>query len=120
MEYRLPQGRNLLDKLDLEGDGPCMATHLEPVDGVVLGDGGSEVAFENHRHRLPYHLHEAYAAVFTSPFQDQYHHLSGRLLHKFSFTECRLDQLHHHLPFRLLPALLPSLSPSLDSYLHPP
>ena len=35
---------------------------------------------ENHRHRLPDHLHEAYAAVIPSTFQDQYHRLPGRLL----------------------------------------
>ena len=47
MEYRLPQGRNLLEKLDLEGGGTRTATRPEPVEGVVVGDGGGESAIFN-------------------------------------------------------------------------
>ena len=57
MDYRLPQVRNLLDQLDLEVGGPCTANHPEPVEGVVVGDGGSEAAVENHHNLLPDHLH---------------------------------------------------------------
>ena len=67
MEYRLPQGRNLLEHLDLEGGRPRTSTRPKPVEGVVLGDGGGEAAIENHRCRLPYHLHEAYFAVPPPP-----------------------------------------------------
>ena len=90
MEYCLPQGHNLLDQLDLEGGGPSTATLPEPVEGVVLGDGGGEAVIENHLHRLPDLLHEAYAAVVPYPFRDQDHHLSGRLLCDESVSESYL------------------------------
>ena len=70
MEHCLPQGYNLLEQLDLEGDGPRTATRTEPVEGVMVGDGGDEATIENHRHFLPHHLHKAYSAVVTPPFQD--------------------------------------------------
>ena len=57
MDHCLPQGRNLMEQLELKGGGPCTATCLEPVEGVVVGDGGVKAAIENHRHRLPQHLH---------------------------------------------------------------
>ena len=44
MEHRLPQGCNLLENLDLKGDGPHTVTRPEPVEGVVVGDGGVESA----------------------------------------------------------------------------
>ena len=91
MENRLPQGRNLLKHLDLEGGGPCTATHPESVEGVVVGDGGSEAAVKNNRHRLPNHLHEAYAALVPSPFRDQDHRLPGRLLCDDPVLEGYLD-----------------------------
>ena len=103
MKHRLPQGRNLLEQLDLEGGGPRTATCPEPMEGELVVDEGGEVAIENHRHRLTYHLHEAYVVVFTSTFWNQYHRLTGRLLRKFSLPKFRLDQLHHHIPFRLRP-----------------
>ena len=81
----------------------------------MVGDGGGEAMIENNRHRLPHHLHETYAAVVTSPVQDQDHHMLTHLLHGFSFPELRLDQLHHHLPFILITPLLPVLSPVLGS-----
>ena len=87
MEHCLPQGYNLLEQLDLESGFPCTATRLEPVKGVVLGDGGGEAAIENHHHRLPYHLHKAYTAVFPSPFWDQDNCLPGRLLREDSVSE---------------------------------
>ena len=62
-----------MDQLDLDGGGPCTANRPEPVELVMVGDRGGEAEIENHRHRLPYHLHEAYAAVFTSPFRYLYH-----------------------------------------------
>ena len=46
MEDRLPQGRNLLKQLDLEGGGPRTATCPESVEKVVVGDGGGEAAIE--------------------------------------------------------------------------
>ena len=52
MEHCLPQGCKMLEKIDLEGGGPRTATHSEPVEEVVVGDGGGEAAIENHRHRL--------------------------------------------------------------------
>ena len=51
------------------------------MEGVMLGDGSGEAAIENHRHRLPDHLHEAYAAVVPSPFRYQDHRLPGCLLY---------------------------------------
>ena len=48
MEYRLPQGRNLLEQLNLEGGGTRTATRPEYVEGVVVGDGGSEATIESH------------------------------------------------------------------------
>ena len=42
MENRLPQSRNLLKQLDLNGGGPRTATHPESVEGVVVGDGGGD------------------------------------------------------------------------------
>ena len=70
--------------------GPRTATSPEPVEGVVVGDGGSEAAIENHHHLLPYHFHEAYATVVPSPFWDQDHRMPGRLLRKDSFPEFQL------------------------------
>ena len=43
-EHRLPQVRNLMEQIDLEGGGPRTATCPEPVEGVVLGDGGGDAA----------------------------------------------------------------------------
>ena len=70
-----------MKQLDLKGGGPCTTTHLESVEGVVVGDGGGEAAIENHRHRLLDHLHESYAVVVPSPFRDQDHRLPVRLLY---------------------------------------
>ena len=70
MEERLPHGRNLLKQFDLEGGGPRTATLPEPMEGVVVGDGGGEAAIKNQLHRLPHHLHKPYDAVVTDPFQD--------------------------------------------------
>ena len=114
MDHRLLQGRNLLEQVYLKGGGPHTTTCPEPVDIFVVGDGGSEAAIENHHHRLSHHLHEAYAAIVTSPFWYQDHPLPGRLLRELSFPECRLYQLHHHLPFHLPSPLLPSLYPGLE------
>ena len=80
MEDRLPQGHNLLKQIDLKGGIPRTATRLESVEGVVVGDSDGEAAIENHRHRLPYHLHKAYAPLVPSPFWYQDHCLTGRLL----------------------------------------
>ena len=63
----------------------------ETVEGVVVGDGGGEAVIENHCHRLLHHLHEAYATVVTSPFQDQDHRLPDHLLCEFSFLELHID-----------------------------
>ena len=90
MDYCLPQGRNLLDQLDLKGGSTRTATCLEPVEGVMVGDGDGEVAIDNHRHCLPHHLHEAYAAVVTSPLGDQDHILPGRLVCEDSVLEFHL------------------------------
>ena len=87
MDYRLPQGHNLLDKIDLEGGGPCTATRPEAVEGVVIGHGGGEAAVENHCHRLPNHFQEAYVAVVPSPFRDQDHHLPDCLLQEDSIPD---------------------------------
>ena len=69
VEDLLPHGRNLLKHFDLKGGGPCAATHPEPMEVFVVGDGGVESAIENHHHFLPHHLHKTYAAVFTAPFR---------------------------------------------------
>ena len=90
MDYRLPQGRNLLEHLDLEGGGPYTTTRLRSMEGIVLGDGNGEASVENHRHRLPDHIHEAYAAVIPSPFKYQDHRLPGRFLHKESISESQM------------------------------
>ena len=42
MEDLFPRGRNLLKQFDLEGCGPCATSHPEPMEGVVLVDGGVE------------------------------------------------------------------------------
>ena len=65
---RFPHGRNLLKHSDLKGCGPHAASRPEPMEGVVLGNGGSETAIGYHRHRLPHHLHETYATVVSPPF----------------------------------------------------
>ena len=57
MEHRLPQGRNLTKQINLEGSSPRTGTLPEPVEGVVLGDGGGEAVVENQRHCLPHHHH---------------------------------------------------------------
>ena len=44
MKELLPQGRNLLKQLEIEGDGPRTATCPESVEEVVVGDGGGEAA----------------------------------------------------------------------------
>ena len=111
MEHRLPHGRNLLEQLDLEGGGPRTSARLEPVDGVVVGDGDGEAAIENHCHCLPHHLHETYDVVVIYPFQYQYHRLTSHLIRKYSFLECCLYQIQHHAPPRLLPPLPPVPSP---------
>ena len=80
MEDRLPQGRNLLKQIDLEGGGTRTATRPEYVEVVVVGDVGDEAAIENHRQRLLDHLHGAYAAVVLYHFQDQDHRLPSYLL----------------------------------------
>ena len=80
MEDRLPQGRNLLKQLDLEGGVPRTVTRPESVEGFVVVDGGSEAAIENHRHYLPNHLHKAYVTLVPSPYWYQDHRLPGRLL----------------------------------------
>ena len=79
-----------MEKLDLEGGGPRNANRPEPVEGVVLGDGGGDAAIKNRHHCLPDHLHEAHAAVVPSHFRDHDHCLPGRLLHKDSFLECQM------------------------------
>ena len=85
--YQLFQGRNLPKQFDLEGVSPCTATCPEPGQEVVVGDGGGEAVIENHHHCLPYHLHEAYAAIVPFPFQDQDHRLPGRLLYDYSVSK---------------------------------
>ena len=42
MKYLLPQGLNLMKRLELEGGSPCTATRPESMEEVVLGDGGGE------------------------------------------------------------------------------
>ena len=70
MEDRFPHCRNLLKQFDLEDCGPSAASRPEPMEGVVVGDEGGEALIEYHRHHLPHHLHETYATVVTSPFQE--------------------------------------------------
>ena len=40
----LPQGRKLLKQLGLKGGGACTATCPEPMEEVVVGDGGCETS----------------------------------------------------------------------------
>ena len=87
MDYRLPQVRNLMEQLDLEGGCPRTATRLEDVEGFMVVDRGGEAAIENHRHHLPSHLHKSYTAVVPSPSWDQDHRLSGRLIREDSVLE---------------------------------
>ena len=87
MEDRLPQVRNLLNQIELQGGGPRTVTHPESVEEVVVGDGDDKAAIENHCHCLPNHLHEAYAALVPSPFRYQDHRLPGRLLWYYSIAE---------------------------------
>ena len=54
MDHRLPQGRNLLEQLDLEVGGPHTANPTEPVELVVVGDGFGETSIENNCHHLPH------------------------------------------------------------------
>ena len=54
MDHRLPQGRNLLEQLDLEVGGPHTANPTEPVEVVVVGDGFGETSIENNCHHLPH------------------------------------------------------------------
>ena len=44
VEDLLPHGCKLLDKLGLEGGGPCAAICPESMEDVVVGDGGCETA----------------------------------------------------------------------------
>ena len=44
MEHRLSQGRNMLYQLDLEGGGHRTAACPEPMEIVVVGDGGGEAS----------------------------------------------------------------------------
>ena len=80
MEDRPPQGCNLLKQLDLKGGGARTTTCPEFVEEVVVSDGGGEAAIDNHRHRLPNHLHKAYSTVVPYPFWDQDHRFLGRIL----------------------------------------
>ena len=68
MEDHLPHGRKLLKQFDLKSGGPCTATHSEPMEDVVVGDGGVEAVIENHHPCLTHHLHETYAAVVSDSF----------------------------------------------------
>ena len=49
-EDHLPQGRNLMNQLDLKGGGTHTANRPESVEEFVVGDGGGEAAIDNHRH----------------------------------------------------------------------
>ena len=80
VEDLLHQGFNLLKQLELKGGGPCTATCPESMEEVLVSDVDGEVAIDNHCYRLLNHLHKAYAAVLPSPFRDQDHYFSGRLL----------------------------------------
>ena len=42
VEDRFPHGHNLLKQFDLEIFGPCAASHPEPMEGIMVGDGGGE------------------------------------------------------------------------------
>ena len=70
MEDCLPHVHNLLKQFDLKGGSTRTATLPKPMEGFMVGDGGGEAEIENHRHRLPHHLHETYSTVVTSPFQE--------------------------------------------------
>ena len=70
VEDRLPRDRNLLKQFDLEGCGTRTSSRPEPMEGVVVGDGGGEAEIKDHHHLLPHHLHEIYATVVTAPFRD--------------------------------------------------
>ena len=70
VKYLLHHGHNLLEQFDLEGGGTRTSTRLEPMKRVFVGDGGGEVAIENHRHRLPHHFQDTYATVVYAPFWD--------------------------------------------------
>ena len=50
MEDRFPNGRNLLKQFELEGCGPCAASLIEAMEGVVVGDRVSEAAIEYNLH----------------------------------------------------------------------
>ena len=80
MEDHFPPGRNLLNQLEIKGGRPRTATRPEYVEKFVVGNGDSEAAIENHRHRLTNYLHKAYVTLVPYHFRDQYHHLPGRLL----------------------------------------
>ena len=69
VEDRFPHGHNLLKKFDLKGCGSRTASHPEPMEVVVLGNGGGEMVIEYHRHCLPHHLYETYSSVVPSPFR---------------------------------------------------
>ena len=80
VEGRFPHGHNLLKQFDLDFFGPRTASRPEPMEGVVVGDGGGEAAIEYYLHRLPHHLHDTYSAVLSAPFGGYYYRLPGFLL----------------------------------------
>ena len=105
-----------MKKFDLEVGGPCTTTQPEPMNGVVVGDGGGEAVIENHLYRLPNHTHKDSTTVVATPFRNQDHSLPGRLLREDSVSERRLYQLHHQFPlllFPFCPFLSPFIRPSL-------
>ena len=131
LEVKLPQQVSALREavlhaifLDLHKsyDALDRSRCLEPIEVVMVGDGGGEAVIKNHRHRLPHQLHKTYnySTLVTPPFRYQDHCLSGRSLCESSFPECHLDKLHHYLLFSLRPPLLPFLSPILGSSPPPP
>ena len=70
VEDYLFHSHKLMKQFDLEGGGTCTAPRSEPMEGIVVGDGGSEAAIENHCHQLPQKIHTTYAALVNTPFWD--------------------------------------------------
>ena len=55
MENCLAQVRNLLNQLELKGDGPRIVTRPESVEEVVVGDGDGEAEIDNTTSFILYH-----------------------------------------------------------------